>query len=888
MTVILRFSMNGPMSRYEESDHIYNDQQQYEQQQYEQQQYEQQQYEQQQYEQQQFEQQKYLEQQQQFLQQQQLEQEKQNQIRNIGRSSPYQITPLRSPQANMAAFATKSSPSRRQQPIVPMKGTFETQQMYYNERNDVNQSRNISDDRQFTKQKKLITESRSPIKGIPTELNKAYNYDGSAMTKEQFDDFYPEDEVKEVEDSQWIFDNEKGWVPNPRASPIPLQPGSVRCSSSRTEKTKQSDKKSEENFTLLSEHPAKGLGAKISAVLGGDVVTVIGSQTGNEPLDNSAAPPPPAPDYPRLESPRSGSGLRRSPPVDPSKKLLYQSKVTEKVTVAPLGNRVLPEPSSLSKKEIWKNSTRTESMLWSTVDDEDPDFSDHRLPTTFAGPAITSSQSWTENQKFKDDPSITVTAPQDYSNHRLPLIPPQSKGKRGSFERQNEIIVSENQTYQPTPVTSQQYESFRSIDQKQPQKFQLPSSQFQQPPSSQFQQPPSSQFQQPPNSQFQQPPSSPFGQLQTSMYQEQPTSMFQQPETSVFQQPQTSMFQQPNTSMFQQPSFYQEQPTSYYGEQPTSQYIQTSQYQTQPQISQFQQPQVSSQFQPTSTSQFPQQPQTTLQQTPLPQFQQPQTTQFQTSIANQFSDQSPRIIEPAKSEYDQISSASQVLPSDQYNQIKQPQLPSQLPSQSALKSEGRLMVEQKTVTFSDVNREHTFNTSQESGSSYLDSGEQHVPTSVDQFYGQSEKTEHVVVSSPQVLNEKAHVDPYAEDYEQNRTERIPSMQDSSMVASSGSILPEHPSEKLKEDLPRVAQEGEEVVSALKEFEPPNTEGMSKARIRWLAAFNKIVSEMVEVSFTFPPYANRNLFFASFLSFETCVKLEVYLFHDEIFFFPVPY
>lgn len=163
------------------------------------------------------------------------------------------------------------------------------------------------------------------------------------------------------------------------------------------------------------------------------------------------------------------------------------------------------------------------------------------------------------------------------------------------------------------------------------------------------------------------------------------------------------------------------------------------------------------------------------------------------------------------------------------------------------------MVEQtKTVTFSDVNREHTFNTSQESGSSYLDSNEQNVPTSVDQIYNQSDsiRKPEPIVSSPQVLNENVPLEQYTDEY---GTE----IQDSSLVPTV-TIKPEPPSDKLKDQLPHMGQE-EGVVSALKEFEPPNTEGMSKARIRWLAAFNKIVSEMVEVSiFTLLLRSNQNI------------------------------
>lgn len=699
---------------------------------------------------------------------------------------------------------------------------------------------------------------RLPIK----ELNKAYDYSGREIIPEQ---------VKDDEDSQWIFDDEDGWVPNPtrahethygqeydfypeiRARERERRQIQEEQNFSSKAKRKQESQVDDE-YMLLSEHPAKGLGARITAVLGGDVVTVIGSQTGNEPLDNSAAPPPPAPEpFPRAVSPRSGSGLKRSSPVDPSKKQMYQSKVTDRVTVSPIGNRALPETSNLSRKEIWKNSTRTESMLWSTIE-EDADFGEQRL--TNADPSVKYSQATSDGYAAEREPSINVTAPQDFLNrgHRLPQVP--SKSKRGSFERQNEISLPDacldGQNLYPAHTSSHQQESFRSNDQQIPSSIQ---SHFQQPASS----PRTSMYQQPQTSMYQQPQVSMYQKPQTSVQQPPQTSMFQHPQTSMYQDPQTSIFQQPQTSVYQDPqtSMYQQAQTSQFQELQTSQNqssqkIQTSSFQSpqssqfqQLQTSQFQQPHVS-QFQQTpTTSQFQQQPQTSVQQQPsFSQFQQqPQTSQFQVSSANhQFSDQTPRIIEPSKTDYfDQTSSHEQ--PSDQLNHLQQQQ---QLPPQSALKSEGRLTVEQKTVTFSDTHREHTFNTSQESGSSsYIDSTEQSVPTSIDQYYDQTEsvKKHEPPISTAELVNGHVPVEQYTNGYGVERPKSPSIQKDDSMFPSTTEVVS---SEQLKDQVSQ--RGGEEVVSALKEFEPPNTEGMSKARIRWLAAFNKIVSEMVEVSF----------------------------------------
>ncbi|KAI1301326.1 hypothetical protein HDE_03100 [Halotydeus destructor] len=111
-----------------------------------------------------------------------------------------------------------------------------------------------------------------------------------------------EKERRRISESKWIFDSEKGWVPNPSASPIPLGP--VKSSSY--------------NDLLAYEHPSKGIGAKITAALGGDVITVVGNQTGSEPLDTgSGPPPPPAPEFPPMKM--DSASPSRSPSVTKTK-----------------------------------------------------------------------------------------------------------------------------------------------------------------------------------------------------------------------------------------------------------------------------------------------------------------------------------------------------------------------------------------------------------------------------------------------------------------------------------------------------------------------------------------------------------------------------------------
>lgn len=180
---------------------------------------------------------------------------------------------------------------------------------------------------------------------------------------------------------------------NSKTKPVKSHNQSQSLSQSLSEEDKIDD------FVLLADHPAKSLGAKITSLLGSDVITIIGSQTGNDPKDDDPEPPPaPAPVDSSLSSKRPGSGLKRSSPVDPSKKpvvnqRMYRDgettfvtatmsgsgrasspkKLTLNVTsgqdpmLSPSGNT----PSTPSKKELWQNSTKTESMLWSTVDDED-------------------------------------------------------------------------------------------------------------------------------------------------------------------------------------------------------------------------------------------------------------------------------------------------------------------------------------------------------------------------------------------------------------------------------------------------------------------------------------------------------------------------------------
>ena len=77
--------MNGPTTEYEDPNQWYDQRQRYGQQNFELEQYEQQQFDLQRFEQEQNDQ----------------DYQAQNQARNIGRSSPYQITPMRSPLLNV-------------------------------------------------------------------------------------------------------------------------------------------------------------------------------------------------------------------------------------------------------------------------------------------------------------------------------------------------------------------------------------------------------------------------------------------------------------------------------------------------------------------------------------------------------------------------------------------------------------------------------------------------------------------------------------------------------------------------------------------------------------------------------------------------------------------
>lgn len=191
----------------------------------------------------------------------------------------------------------------------------------------------------------------------------------------------------DIRDSKWIFDMDKGWIPNPAASRV-IGPGGRRKPIITATIKKDSSKDSKDNDLLLADlPPEKGLGAKITAVLGGDVVTIIGSQTGNEPLDDQAPPPPPAPDDVAIKRPedlftnknkRPVSGLKRSSPVSPTKKPVVRVRQASPTDLTLdvsgkgqlTGGQLTSPLISPSKKELWKNSTKTESMLWSTVDED--------------------------------------------------------------------------------------------------------------------------------------------------------------------------------------------------------------------------------------------------------------------------------------------------------------------------------------------------------------------------------------------------------------------------------------------------------------------------------------------------------------------------------------
>lgn len=325
----------------------------------------------------------------------------------------------------------------------------------------------------------------------PEVYEDCYTDIADLQERGDYGDFYPEDETKELlAESKWIFDNEQGWVPNP-ASSSPTPAGHVKISTLSSH-----DKSNSQHFTGGYYHPAKGLGAKISAVLGGDVVTVVGSQTGHEPLDNSTAPPPPAPDFPGTKPPsrpNSGSGIRRSSPVSPSMHPMNRqtSKTGSKVHPAPSrhggpdspSSRQLPN-ASLRKKESWKK----DSAIWKTVVDEDGNeqraFGDEDSPSFHA------------NQKEMQPSSKSFSSPPTVRS--LPQIPP-------GLSNQHSHNLNHNQQPLSHPPTSQAQQSHM-----QPPSQQKPI----QPPPTSHQQPPQQQqlHQQPQQQQQQlkrdQPPSS--------------------------------------------------------------------------------------------------------------------------------------------------------------------------------------------------------------------------------------------------------------------------------------------------------------------------------------------------------------------------------------------
>ena len=275
-----------------------------------------------------------------------------------------------------------------------------------------------------------------------------------------------------VNDSKWLFDMDKGWVINPTAVPVSRK----RELKSQANGQKMRRKASDE-FELMADHPNKGLGAKLSAVLGGDVITVIGSKrrpAEKEEEDESDPPPPPAPDFPGDDRSRPGSasGLRRSSPVSPNRKPV----VSRKTSSSPAKNAI--HASKPSKKELWKNSTKTESMLWSTVDeeldeeeeeeeyaaDEEGMFDQEVLLT---GDATTAFPATGNLQPLKSN-SIFPTTKKPQTSFQQPPQQPQFfeqqqqvqlqattrklpqvtgvKNKRTGLERQNEIVIPSDQT----------------------------------------------------------------------------------------------------------------------------------------------------------------------------------------------------------------------------------------------------------------------------------------------------------------------------------------------------------------------------------------------------------------------------------------------------------
>ena len=259
-----------------------------------------------------------------------------------------------------------------------------------------------------------------------------------------------------IRDSKWLFDLDKGWVINPTAAPVPrkkLDVGNLPNGSQRMRR------KASDDFELMADHPNKGLGAKLTAVLGGDVITVIGSKPRADEEDESDdPPPPPAPDFPDDDKTRPGSasGLRRGSPVSPTRKPVVVARKTGS--------------SKQEKMRLWKNSTTSESKMWTTTHDEEEEaeyttgegLGDELLDQqqSLAG-EVTSFHATSNQQPMKSNsifmpstphvilqqqqPSQLQHQPQVVATRRLPRVPVPAVAKKTGAEKQGELAIPSDQ-----------------------------------------------------------------------------------------------------------------------------------------------------------------------------------------------------------------------------------------------------------------------------------------------------------------------------------------------------------------------------------------------------------------------------------------------------------
>lgn len=714
-----------------------------------------------------------------------------------------------------------------------------------------------------------------------------------------FDDYYPEISGRdETSESKWIFDPDKGWVPNPNVSPVPCINHHTLYSSSATTTTSGHKKKkydqskatssstrdAADEFSLLADAPGKGLGAKITAVLGGDVVTVIGSQTGNEPIDTGKeVPPPPAPDFPDVKRP--GSGLKRSSPVSPTKKPVIKERKSNEHSSdhrSALG---------LSKKDMWKNSTKTESMIWSTVDEElvdannqfnincidDPSHSNnfyaHNLSENNLHSSLKHQQPSTSSSsslsKVHPSPSTLTGSgipgkPSAHVHHKLPQVPLGPKPKRNSLERQNEISFDDRPG--PRPIvdstsgyighgTTNEMSSIASFT------SQIQSSQSSAIYTGHHQQPFDKQSF---NSQFSTDPRSNHGLITSSSTTGLPivTASTNEQQFHLHDSRLDQSTKLPFTS--------------------ASDHLTQSPYNLQSQLQQQQQQQQSQQqFAPSSL----------LPSSMLP----PSTYSSSSSSIQQFVTSSIATTAP-----------STTLPTSQFQQQQQqhqPQPPSALRHESKAPGES-----QKTVTFSEqLHQEVTFNPS--NASSPFPINESIHPSfdtlspsvSIKDVTGQLDKSSSlyytnsagdISLTSSTSMTSESIIHPPSTVTATTSTSMAPATAptSSSIQQSSSTLLLEPPPGALRRSsitsisgqqqqqltlgqqgqgqLGQLSQQGtlldggqvavptsdikpgdESIITTggLRDYEPDNVEGLSKARIRWLAAFNKVVAQMNEVS-----------------------------------------